>query len=348
MELPVRKAVRTMHAYVPGAQPESTDLLKLNTNENPYPPSPKVMEALGRISTEALRRYPPPTAARLQAQIAELHDLNADQVILLNGSDEGLALCTRCFGEFRERVGFLDPSYSLYPVLGDIAESSMIRFPLNEDFSWTLPDTLDVELFCLTRPNAPSSISLPLDEVREAARRCTGVLLVDEAYADFAEDNAVSLVNEFPNVLVSRTFSKSYSLAGLRMGYLLGSAPLIDALHRIKDSYNTDAIAQQLASEALADQEWMRGNAEKVKRTRRQLTQDLQARGFQVLPSQTNFLFAQVPASRDARQIFEALSAKQVYLRYFPGERTGNYLRITVGTDEEMQRFLQRLDELLS
>jgi len=344
----IRPAVESMHAYVPGEQPEGAGVLKLNTNENPYPPSPKVFEALGDITADLLRRYPHPTASALRQAIAALHGLRPENVFVGNGSDEILALFTRAYVPTGGRVGYMSPSYSLYPVLATIAELRTVEYPLNDNFTWSVPEVLDVDLFLLTQPNAPTSLALSMDQVRSAARACPGVFLVDEAYADFADGTAVPLLSECPNLMISRSFSKSYSLAGLRMGYALGSAPLIAALDKIKDSYNTDVLAQRVALAAVRDQAWMLRNVTAVRGTRSLSARRLQDRGFLVLPSQTNFLFARVPPGRDAAALYAALRERLVFIRYFPGPRTGDWLRITIGTDEQMDRFFAELDSLLS
>ncbi len=342
----IRPAVAAMHAYVPGEQPRGANVLKLNTNENPYPPSPTCFEALGGVSADTLRKYPHPVAADLRDAIAELHGLHSSQVIVTNGSDEALALCTRAFASAGGHAGWLSPSYSLYPVLADIAELHHVEFPLHPDFTWTLPASLDVDLFFLTNPNAPTSLALDLPTLRAAADRCPGVIIIDEAYVDFAEHSAMALLADCPNLIVSRTFSKSYSLAGLRMGYLAGAPDLIAALYKIKDSYNTDAIAQRVALAALRDQAWMTTNATAVRGTRSRVTRELSTRGWYIPPSSTNFLFARVPSHLNAKTLFEALRDRHVFVRYFPGPLTGNHLRITIGTDAEMDRFLAELDHI--
>ena len=341
----VRKSVQDLHPYVPGEQPNAADVLKLNTNENPYPPSPRVFEAIGECGPDSLRKYPHPTAAPLCAAIAKLHGLSVEQVLVGNGSDELLALCTRAFLENDGRIGYMEPSYSLYPILSDIADVRKIDFPLEADFTWKVPNTLDVDFFFLTRPNAPTSLSLPLEDVRELCRRVAGVVLVDEAYADFADDDAVALLKEFDNLLISRTFSKSYSLAGVRLGYVLGAPALVAALYKIKDSYNTDVFAQRIGKAAVEDQAWMKSSTTAIRGTRTAVTRELAARGYTVRPSQANFVFARPPQG-DAERIFMGLRDAKVFIRYFPGPLTGAYLRITIGTDDEMTRFFKVLDSL--
>lgn len=342
--MPIRSSIRNLKAYVPGEQPSSKGVLKLNTNENPYPPSPRVMEALREITPDTLRKYPDPSGRALREALADHHGLTPEHFLVVNGSDEGLALCTRCFCEHGGTVGYIKPSYSLYPVLAEIAELNKVELPLNPDFTWTVPDKVDVDLFFLTRPNAPTSLSLPLAEVDLLLERAIGVVVVDEAYAAFADDNLMSRAGELPNLLVSRTFSKSHSLAGLRVGYLAGPVDLIAALHKIRDSYNLDALAQRLASAAIADTAYTQTVVKDIRATRQQTAEALQARGFEVLDSATNFLFARVPSGVDAETLFNQLKARQVYVRYFPGAITGDFLRITIGTPEQMDRFLQELD----
>lgn len=342
--MPIRRSIDSLHAYVPGEQPAGQDLLKLNTNENAYPPSPKVFEALGSVSADDLRRYPHPSGRSLCEAVAALHGLQVNQVMVTNGSDEALALCTRAFCEHGGRVGYLQPSYSLYPVLSDIAELEKVEFPLNPDFSWQVPENPDVDFFFLTCPNAPTSLALSADQVDQLARVCPGGVLVDEAYVDFAEASMVPLMKKHSNLLISRTFSKSYSLAGIRLGYIMGSAPWMEALYKIKDSYNTDVLAQRIGLAAVNDQAWMQQNVTAIRGTRNRIADELQGRGYRVLPSQTNFLFAKVPEGQDAEKVFEALRERQVFVRYFPGELTGDYLRITIGTEEQMDRFLEILD----
>jgi histidinol-phosphate aminotransferase len=344
----IRRAVQALEAYVPGEQPQGPDVLKLNTNENPYPPSPRVFEAIASIDADALRKYPHPVAGPLRRALAQLHGVRENQVLLCNGSDEGLALCTRTFCEHGGRVGFLDPSYSLYPVLSGIAELEQTRYPLEADFTWNMPERIPEDLFFLTQPNAPSGRAMSREQVCTLLQRSGGVVLVDEAYVDFADWTAAELIADFPNLLVSRTFSKSYSLAGIRMGYLLGSPETVGALYKIKDSYNTDVLAQRIALAAVEDVRTMQANCTLIRGTRTRVTRELEARGFAVIPSSTNFLFARVPEGQDARSLFEALKAKRIYIRYFPGDLTGRYLRITIGTEEQMDRFLEAVDGLLS
>lgn len=345
--MPIRSSLQTLQAYVPGEQPSGDRVLKLNTNENAYPPSPKVFEALGGITADTLRTYPNPIGRDLCGAIADLHGLEPGQVLVTNGSDEGLALCTRAFCEHGGRAGYLTPSYSLYPVLSVIAGLERVEYELSADFQWEIPESVDVDLFFLTQPNAPTGLAMSRKQIETLLQRCPGILLIDEAYVDFADESMLPLLHENDRVLISRSFSKSYSLAGIRMGYLLGSRPLIGALYKIKDSYNTDVLAQRAAMAALRDQSTMLSNVTAIRGTRVRVSKELTKRGFRVLPSQTNFVFAKVPAGKNAETLFHALRDRQVFVRYFPGKLTGDYLRVTIGTDDQMDRFLAELDQVL-
>lgn len=338
----IRKSVGSLEAYTPGEQPRRPGLVKLNTNENPYPPSPRVEAALAALPADVLRLYPDPVAGDLRKAIADLHGVGQEQVFAGNGSDEILALCTRAFVEDEGSIGYFMPSYSLYPVLAAIRNVPGVACELTDSFEWPDRDPAPASLFFLTNPNAPTSMLFPKVRVGNFCRSFPGVVLVDEAYVDFARESCMELAKTLPNVLVMRTLSKSYSLAGIRCGYVVGPAPLIAALFKIKDSYNLNRLTQVAALAAIGDQSHMRANAERIKATRGRLSAELVRRGFRVCPSEANFLWVR-PARRPAKAIFEALKAEGVLIRYFPGARTGDYLRITVGTDEEVDRLLEVL-----
>lgn len=336
----IRRAVRQLKAYVPGEQPRGRRVVKLNTNENPYPPSPAVLRVLRSMDPDTLRRYPDPVCRSLRARIARLHRVTEEQVLVGNGSDEVLALCARAFVERTGVIGWFEPSYSLYPVLAGIEDIRTKPVPLPPDFAWRMPARYTADLFFLTQPNAPVSRLFDPAMVEAFARRFKGVLLIDEAYADFAHTDCIHLARSLSNVVVARSLSKSYSLAGLRVGYAVGPARLIAALYTIKDSYNVGAIPQAMAEAAIADQAWMRRNVERVVETRERVALALRARGWQVHTSSTNFIWARPPAGQRASGIFEALRRKHIFVRYFPGPRTGDYLRITIGKPAEMAVFL--------
>ena len=335
-----------MRGYVPGEQPRVSGLIKLNTNENPYPPSPRVRRALARVRCGDLRLYPDPVSAKLRRRIAQIHGCRMEEVFAGNGSDEILALCTRAFVEDDGTVGFFQPSYSLYGVLAEIRGVKSRPVELGPDFQWRMPAGYRCSLFFLASPNAPTGIQYPKAAVAAFCRRSRGVVLIDEAYADFAPSNCMDLARRLPNVLVMRTLSKSISLAGLRVGYAVGAAPLIEALFKIKDSYNLDAMAQALALAALSDLGHMRANAARICATRERLSVALARAGLQVYPSATNFLWVR-PAGVAAGELFLALRKRKILVRYFPGPRTGDFLRITVGTDREADALIRAVEAII-
>ena len=335
------KNVQALVAYTPGEQPKDPGIIKLNTNENPYPPSPKVDEALKAFDYARLRLYPDPLFMALRQRLAEIHGCSVRQVFIGNGSDEILALCTRAFVENDGSVGYFVPSYSLYPVLAEIRGVEKRPVALNTDFTWRMPEPYGASLFLITNPNAPTSMTHDKTVVTAFCKAFGGVVLIDEAYGDFADTDCMDLALAAgnPNTLVMRTFSKSFSLAGLRFGYVIGPEALIAALYKIKDSYNMDMLAQAVGLAALSDLPYMRGNVRKIRATRTRLTAELRRRGWRVCDSQTNFLFASPPGG-DAKNVFEALKASKIFVRYFPGAVTGEYLRITVGTDAQTDALL--------
>lgn len=338
----IRRNVESLTAYTPGQQPGRQKVVKLNTNENPYPPSPAVGRALASLDPGRLRLYPDPVSKRLRERIAHVHGCEVANVFAGNGSDEVLALCTRAFVEDDGAIGYFDPSYSLYPVLADIRNVAKRPVELGRDFEWKTPPRRDFALFFLTRPNAPTGILYPKEEVRRFCRSFPGVVVIDEAYVDFARDNCASLALELDNVLIARTFSKAFSLAGLRVGYAVGSKDLIHALLKLKDSYNLDGISQSLALAALSDLRYMRRNVAKIRKTRERLRRALIDGGHAVYPSDTNFLWMR-PSGVSARRLYEHLARNRILIRYFPGDRTGDFVRITVGTDQEVDRLLDAI-----
>jgi histidinol-phosphate aminotransferase len=341
----IRKSVRQLQAYTPGEQPKVEGLVKLNTNENPYPPSPAVARAVAEYAVDALRLYPDPMCVALRERIAAISGCAAEQVFVGNGSDEVLRLCTRAFTQPGGAVASFDPSYSLYPVLAAAEEVGFRTVPLAEGFGWTEPPAdLDATLFFLANPNAPTGVFYPMEAIRAFCERFKGVVVVDEAYADFSGGrNCLALAKSLPNVLVCRTMSKSFSLAGLRLGYAVGSTELIGTLYQLKDSYNVDRLAQTIALAALGDLPWMQANAQKIVATRERVSAELKKRGFRVIPSASNFLFVEPPAGCSAAELFAGLRTKKLLVRYFPGGRTDKYLRVSIGTDAQMDAFLAAL-----
>ncbi len=342
------KHVEALEGYVPGEQPHFPGMVKLNTNENPYPPSPKVGEALAGFDWQSLRLYPDPLFHKTRKLLAEMHGCAPEQIFIGNGSDEILALFTRAFVEAGGTIGSFEPTYSLYAVLAAIRDAKARTLPLNDDFTCPMPPADFSDAFIWTNPNAPTSRQAAPEMIAEFAQSYRGVLLIDEAYADFAPVNCMSLATApgNTNTLVMRTLSKSFSLAGVRFGYCVGPVALIDALYKIKDSYNMDALAQVIGTAALEDLPHMHANTEKILATRQRLAEALTARGWEVLPSATNFLFAKPPASVKAAELFAALRAKHIYVRYFPAAATAAWLRMTIGTDAQTDTLLAALAAL--
>ena len=348
LERLIPRRVRRLHGYVPGEQPKLEGMIKLNTNENPYPPSPKVLRAVKNAVDDRLRLYPNPTAAPLRTRLARLHCCRPEQVLIGNGSDELLALAVRAFVEpSRARldanagvVQFFAPSYSLYPVLAAIHGASINAVQLEADFKLPSLATLRSDrkwnwraaLSFLTTPNAPAGRGYSTKALRALCRQHKGIIILDEAYVDFANENALSLALEFPHVLVARTFSKAYSLCFQRVGYLIGHPMLIEAMDRIRDSYNVNGLGQIAATATLDALPYYRRNFDRIRATRERLRQELGALGFVCLPSQANFILAAPPA-RPAQEWLQRLRDERILVRWFDQPRIRQYLRITVGTD---------------
>ena len=346
----LRKNIEAMAGYTPGEQPgEGERVVKLNTNENPYPPSPQVLRALGDLPAERLRRYPDPMANKVRDIVAGMFGVRRDQVLCGNGSDELLTLITRALVGEGEAIAYPTPTYSLYPVLAEIQAARAVEIPTRDDFSLPLDVLAEVKARALIicNPNAPTGVFTPVDAIGRLAERFPGVVVVDEAYVDFASDHAMRLAVARPNVLVLRTLSKSYSLAGLRLGYAVGPAELIKGLEKVKDSYNVDAVSIELAAAALQDQAWMRANVEKVCSERARLVPRLAAIGFAVTPSEANFILARVPDG-DGRRWYESLKARGILVRWWNLPRLADKLRITVGTPDQNDSLLSALRDMLA
>ena len=342
--MPITKAVQKLEAYTPGEQPKARNVVKLNTNENPYPPSPKCAAALKNLDLDRLRRYPDPVFTELRKELAKLCGAKIENIFVGNGSDEVLAVAAKTFVEDDEAIGSLDPSYSLYKTLADIRNVPWIGMrPCDIRSSGAMDGK--VSLFLWTNPNAPTGVLAPKRQITAFARKFRGVVVIDEAYADFAKENCMDLAvrRGNSNILVMRTFSKSYSLAGLRVGYCVGPQDLIAAMYKVKDSYNVDAVAQAVALAAVKDRRWMLKNVAKVVKTRTRFVAELKKRGWDVLPSEANFVFAKPPAGENAPEIFERLKKRNIFVRYFSGEKTADRLRITIGTDAEMKVLLSHI-----
>jgi len=340
----LRPSVRDTPPYVPGEQPKpGTRVVKLNTNENPYPASPRVLDAVLAAARGGLARYPDPEAMALRSAASTLYGIPLDHILAGNGSDELLALLLRATVDPGTPVAFPVPTYSLYETLVAVQGGRMVRVPWAE--GWRVPDALvaaQARVTFLCNPNSPSGTLVPLAEVEALARALAGVLVVDEAYVDFADGDALSLVGRLPNVLVMRTFSKSFSLAGMRAGLAFGHPELLVGLRAVKDSYNLNLLTQAAATAALEDVEVMRANVARIRATRTRLTAALEERGYTVPRSHANFVLAR-RAGVDQAPVAAALAARGVLVRHFATPELQDALRITVGTDEEIDVLLAAL-----
>lgn len=343
----LRPNIATMAGYVPGFQPpDSERWIKLNTNENPYPPSPLVRQAilteLG-ADGEALRRYPDPASRAMRAEAARLYDFPVEWVVTANGSDELLNnLIRACVGE-GEELGYVHPSYSYYATLASIQGAKVRTFGLTDDFRIKdFPPSYEGRLFFLTTPNAPLGFAFPLEYIEQLAQRCRGLLVIDEAYVDFAEFSALQLVKKYENVVVTRTFSKSYSLAGMRLGLAVARPAIVAALDKIRDHYHLDRLALVAGTAALADQFHLQASVVKIRASRERFCAGLTALGYTVIPSQANFVFVS-PPDRNGKRIYDALYARKILVRYFTDPLLAHGMRITIGTDEELEATLSAL-----
>lgn len=353
-----RPNIRNMDGYSWGEQPEDSDTIKLNTNENPYPPSPAVEAALAGMSTAQLRVYPQPTADALRDRLAALHDVGRDNLVITNGGDEALRLALTTFVSPGACFGMAEPSYSLYPVLAAIHDAEVVRVDLEAD--WRLPDDsaarfneAGAQLVCLVNPHAPSGVLSTRAQLQTFAESFNGVLLIDEAYADFVDPGqgyASSGLVEQENVLILKTFSKGYGLAGLRLGYLLGHGELIRTIiEKTRDSYNIDSISQILGCAAIDDQPYARQTWDAVRDARQWLAGQLGQLGLRSSNSQANFLLVEVESgTMTAQDIYLALKKAGILVRYFNSPRLDNKLRITIGTPEQNERLVSALTQLLT
>lgn len=373
----VRPSVRQLHAYVPGEQPRIKGLIKLNTNENPYPPSPKVLRAVRAAVDGRLRLYPNPTAQPLREALAKLHRCAPENIVIGNGSDELLALATRAFVEpagsfmtakldaaadatlvrgdgWKATVQYFTPSYSLYPVLADI--HGAIRNPVSLATNFDIPSLAELKrgrqwdfraaLTFVTTPNAPSGRGYSTGQLRALCQAQKGVIILDEAYVDFAEDNALELALQLPNVLVARTFSKAYSLCFQRVGYFVGHLELIAGLDKVRDSYNVNGLGQVAALATLRELPYYRKNFDRVKRTRAWLTDELAKLGFDTLPSGTNFILTRPPGF-SAKQWLENLRAHKLLVRWFDYPEVRDRIRVTIGTPAEARALVRAARRIL-
>jgi histidinol-phosphate aminotransferase len=348
MKIPIRSNIARMQGYVPGEQPREAGFIKLNTNENPYPPSPTVRKVLLAEANASLRLYPDPDATKLRQQAALTYGFDPSQVIAGNGSDDLLAMVARAFVGEGDTLCHPTPTYTLYDTLVKIQAGKVAGIPYPEDYS--LPARLAArraKVTIVATPNSPSGTSIPTAALADLADRLAGILVIDEAYSDFAEGTALSLARDKENVIVLRTFSKSFSLAGARVGLGFGPPAILAGMNKVRDSYNLGRLAQAAGEAALKDIGWMEKNVAKIRKTRAILLSALPSLGFSPFPSQSNFVLAKRSRGRSAKPVYEALKRKKILVRYFDTPRLSGCLRITVGTDDEIAALLAALETML-
>jgi histidinol-phosphate aminotransferase len=344
----LRPNIQAMAGYTPGEQPRDEVFVKLNTNENPYPPSPRVLAALVEaVSGERLRKYPDPMGNAFRQAAARLHGVEPENILIGNGSDDILTIVTRAFVPEGGLVVSPSPSYLLYRTLADLQGARFQTVPFTAD--WQLPKSWPLrraDLTLLANPNSPSGTLVPAAELERLAGELDGPLAIDEAYVDFADSHALHLAR-LPNVIVTRSLSKSYSLAGVRFGYAVAGADVIRELIKVKDSYNCDALSLAAAASALEDQNYLRVTRARIMATRTRLTEALRRLGFDVCPSQANFVWAR-RADQPVKPLYEELKGRRILVRYMNYDGYGEGLRVSVGTDEEIDRLLTELRCIVS
>jgi histidinol-phosphate aminotransferase len=349
------KTVKELTPYVPGEQPKLSQLIKLNTNESPYGPSPKALAAIAAANTEALRLYPDPNSDALKQSIAKLHDLTANQVFVGNGSDEVLAHVFLGLLKHEHPILFPDITYSFYPVYCKLYGIAFDNIPLSDDFSISVAEYLKKNNgrnggIIFPNPNAPTGRALPLKDIETLLQsNKDSVVVIDEAYVDFGTSSAVSLIKQYNNLLVTHTLSKSYALAGLRVGYAVGHPDLIEALERVKNSFNSypiDKLAMAGAMAAIEDQDYLNKISQAVIKTRENLIHSLNALGFETIPSSANFIFTK-HTKHDAAKLSAALREKHIIVRHFKLPRIDQHLRITIGTDEQCDALVKAIKEII-
>jgi histidinol-phosphate aminotransferase len=343
-----RENVEKIKGYQPGFQPKQADVVKLNTNENPCHPSPRAMEILKNISPPQLRKYPDPLGTEFREAAGQVNNVPPDWIMCCNGGDDLLRMAFTAFCDRRHPVAYPAPTYSLYPVLANIQNCRATEAPFDKEYN--LPAKLastGAALTIVCNPNAPTGSFINVSELTSLADEVSGVLLIDEAYVDFAQENCASMVKNFDNVIILRSMSKGYSLAGLRFGYAIAQPQLIEGLIKVKDSYNVDAIAIAVATAAIKDQQYFKENVETIKKERKKLTEQLQQMGFDIPPSSANFVFAKNQNCK-AGEIYDKLVQRNIYVRFFNLPALDDKLRITVGTAEQNDRLLSALKEILS
>ena len=341
-----RKTIEQMAGYTSGFQPKAADAVKLNTNENPWPCSPKVLEAVGNLTSGNLQKYPEAMGDSFRNAAAAVLAIEPKNIICANGGDDLLTICFRAFCDADRPVAFAEPTYSLYPVLADLQGCEVIQAQRDERGSLDELAKIDAAMTIVCNPNAPTGDFIPIDKLAHLASQLSGVLLIDEAYVDFADDDAVRLIKDFDNVIILRSMSKGYSLAGIRFGYGIADVELIDGLMKVKDSYNVDVMAIAAATAAIEDPPHLKMNVEKIKAERNRLTQALRVMGFEVADSQTNFVLAR-SINKEAKTVYKALVERNIFIRYFSLPGLDDKLRITMGTPQQNDKLLAALTEII-
>ncbi|MBN1555441.1 MAG: histidinol-phosphate transaminase [Phycisphaerae bacterium] len=342
-----RDNIEAMQAYVPGEQPAGlARIIKLNTNENPYPPSPAVARALAEFSADALRVYPDPRVGTFVRAVSDVLGVDREMIQAANGSDNLLVMIARAALQAGRSVAYPGPTFPFYETQARIADAKILEVPFEPEYSFPLQGLIDAaaSVTFVANPNSPTGTTASVQQLETLAEslRGVGLLVVDEAYVDFADATAVKLPSRYENVIVLRTLSKGYSLAGLRLGYAVAQPGALEQLWKTKEIYNVGMLADQLGAAAFRDQEYMQANVAKIKASREKLSTDLQALGWTVWPSQANFILARPPAG-DAKGIYETLQADGIFVRYFQHPDLADKLRITIGTEEQNAEFLKRI-----
>ena len=341
------KRAANLVPYTAGEQPKMDRIIKLNTNENAYPPSPKALETLK--SDFSLRKYPAPNADELRKAAAKVNGVEEKNIFCSNGSDEGIALCFYAFFDEDKEVAVADVTYSFYSVWADFFNIKLKVVPLLKNYALDAKNMKASGGVIFPNPNAPTGMAIELCDIEKILQaNSDSVVIVDEAYVAFGAQTALPLLEKYDNLLIVRTFSKSHSLAGMRIGYIIGSENLISCLYAVKDSFNSypvDSIAQKLGAAALLDGEYYKNTSKKIISTREKTVKALEEMGVEVLPSKANFIF--VKCGKNTKAVFEKLRERAIIVRWFDKERTREYLRVTIGTDYEMETFVKALGEIL-
>ena len=345
------KNLRNIEPYVPGEQSKDKDIVKINANENPYPPSPKAIEVLKSFDTNKLRFYPSANSTKLKEAIAKYYKVDVSNVFVGNGSDDVLAVAFQSFFNSEKPIVYPDLTYSFYPVWCSLFGIKYKNYPVGDDFRINPEDYKEKNGgVVIPNPNAPTSLGEGLDFVEKILNyNQDSVVIIDEAYVDFGGTSSIPLIDKYENLLVTGTFSKSRSLAGLRIGFAIGSKALIDVMEAVKNSYNSytvDSLSIEMGAASIEDDEYFKSTCKKVIKTRERVTLELEKLGFDVLDSQTNFIFA-THNEHNMKSLFEYLKTQKVFIRYFSLPRIENYVRITIGTNEEMDIFLEKTKEFI-